>query len=148
MTNADRLTVIQHGAIVMLIGLLAGVPTMLEHEPIRFWHTAHETIVFMGILMIAVSSVFPYIRLAARESRALVWSLLATGYGLGTGLITQAILGQHAFSPTTDPALMFGFLANITGMFGSVLSASLTLMGARAARRAMAPTPAGVSVAA
>ena len=145
MTNADRLTVIQHGAIVMLVGLLCGLPTMLEEEPIRFWHTAHETIVFMGILMLAVSSVLPHIKLEMRESRALIWALLATGYGLGTGLITQAVLGEHAFSPSTDPALMFGFIANITGMFGSVLTASLTLMGARAARRVPAAAPVQVA---
>ena len=147
MTNADRLTVIQHGAIVLLIGLLCGLPTVTEEEPIRFWHTAHESIVFIGILMLAVSSVLPHIRLETREARALIWSLLATGYGLGTGLITQAVLGKHAFSPSTDPALMFGFIANTTGMLGSVLTASLTLMGARAARRLAAAAPASISVA-
>jgi hypothetical protein len=51
------------------------------------------------------------------------------------GLIIQGITGTQAFSPTTNPVLMFAFIANLTGMLGSVLTASLTIMGARAASR-------------
>jgi hypothetical protein len=134
MSNADRLTVIQHGAIVMLLGLFFGFATVVEEEPIRFWHTAHETTVFIGILMLAVSAALPHLKLERREARALMWSILATGYGLPAGLFIQAVMGKHAFGPTTDPALMLGFVCNAIGMGGSVLMASLTLMGARAAR--------------
>jgi len=133
MSNTDRLTAIQHGATVMLIGLFFGFATMIEEEPIRFWHTAHETTVFIGILILAVSAALPHLKLDKREGRALMTSILATGYGLPAGLLIQALLGKHAFSPTTDPVLMLGFICNITGMGGSVFLASLTLMGARAA---------------
>jgi hypothetical protein len=51
-----------------------------------------------------------------------------------TGLVIQGIMGTHAFSPSTNPVLMFAFIANLTGMLGSVLTASLTIMGARAAQ--------------
>ena len=138
MPHADRLKVVHHGAIVMLIGLLCGLPTTLEEEPTRFWHTAHETTVFIGILMFAMSSVLPHLKLEAREARALVVSLLMTGYGLATGLIVQAVIGQHAFGPSKSPVLMFGFLASTAGMLGSVLTPSLTIMGARAARAGVA----------
>ena len=65
MSHADRLAAIQHGAIVMLIGLFLGFATVLEEEPIRFWHTAHETTVFIGILILAVSSVLPHLSSSA-----------------------------------------------------------------------------------
>ena len=133
MSNADRLTVIQHGAIVMLIGLFFGFATVAEEEPTRFWHTAHETTVFIGILLLAVSSAVTHLRLERRESRALMSSILATGYGLPTGLFIQAALGKHAFGPSTDPLVMLGFICNTIGMGGSVLTASLIVMGARAA---------------
>lgn len=141
MSNEDRLTAIQHGAIVMLIGLFFGFATMLEEEPIRFWHTAHETTVFIGIMLIAVAATLPHLKLERREARALMRSVYATGYGLPTGLLIQALIGEHAFSPTTDPIRMFAFLCNITGMGGSVFLAALTVMGARAARTAAAPVP-------
>jgi len=142
MSHTDRLTAIQHGAIVMLIGLFFGLATVAEEEPARFWHTAHETTVFIGILIIAVSSALTHLRLGRRESRALMWSILATGYGLPSGLFIQAVIEQHAFGPSGDPWVMLGFICNTIGMGGSVLMASLVAMGARAARvAAMAPVP-------
>ena len=136
MSNADRLAVIQHGAIVLLIGLFFGFATVVEEEPTRFWHTAHETTVFIGILIIAVSSALTHLKLERREARALTWSILATGYGLPTGLFIQAVLEKHAFGPSSDPWVMLGFICNTIGMGGSVLTAALVVMGARAARRA------------
>lgn len=141
MSNAERLAVIQHGAIVMLIGLFFGFATVAEEEPIRFWHTAHETTVFIGILVIAVSSALTHLKLDRRESRALMWSILATSYGLPTGLFVQAVLEKHAFGPSSDPWVMLGFIFNTIGMGGSVLTAALIAMGARAARTATAPLP-------
>jgi hypothetical protein len=136
MANNDRTRVIYHGAVVMLVGLLCGLPTVSEEEPARLWHTAHESLILIGILLLAMSSVLQFLVLPKRESTALVWALLATGYGLMVGLVIQGITGAHAFSPTTNPVLMFAFIANATGMLGSVLTASLTIMGARAASRA------------
>ena len=134
MANSDRMRVIFHGAVVMLVGLLCGIPTVDEEEPARLWHTARESLILIGILLLAMSSVLQFLALPKREAKALVWSLLATGYGLMTGLVIQGIMGMHAFSPSTNPVLMFAFTANLTGMLGSVLTASLTIMGARAAQ--------------
>ena len=133
MAHSDRMRVVFHGALVLLVGLLCGLPTVLEREPERLWHTAHESLILIGILLLAMSSVLPVLRLERREARGLVWSLLATGYGLMTGLILQAVTGAHAFGPSRSPVLMLAFVGNAIGMLGSVLTASLTLMGARAA---------------
>ncbi|MEO7963051.1 MAG: hypothetical protein ABIT38_03980 [Gemmatimonadaceae bacterium] len=138
MAHAERMRVVFHGAVVLLVGLLCGLPTVPEEEPMRLWHTAHESLILIGILMITISSVFPVLELPKREARGLVWALLATGYGLMVGLILQGITGEHAFSPSASPVLMVAFVGNATGMFGSVVSACLTLMGARAARAATA----------
>jgi tellurite resistance protein TehA-like permease len=138
MADNDRVRVVFHGAVVMLVGLLSGLPTVNEEEPARLWHTAHESLVLIGVLLFAVSSVLPLLTLPKREARALVWSVLATGYGLMVGLIIQAVMGQHAFGPSSNPVLMLGFIANATGMLGSVLTASLTIMGARIPRRGAA----------
>ena len=134
MANSDRVRVVFHGAIVMLVGLLCGAPTVNEEEPARLWHTAHESLILIGILLFAMSSVLQLLILPKREETALRWSLLATGYGLMVGLLIQAIVGAHAFGPSNNPLLMFAFIANATGMLGSVLVAALTIMGARAAR--------------
>jgi len=129
----ERLRVIVHGAIVLLVGLLCGLPTVPEEEPMRLWHTAHEGLISIGIMMLAISSAMPLLVLERRESRALIWSLLAMGYGLMTGLLIQGVTGEHAFGPSSSPVLMIAFIGNATGILGSVLSTSLTIMGARAA---------------
>ena len=129
MAHSDRMRVVFHGAVVLLVGLLCGLPTVIEEEPMRLWHTAHESLILIGVLLFAVSSILPVLELPKREARGLVWSLLATGYGLMTGLIIQGMTGVHAFGPSRSPVLMLAFVANATGMLGSVLTAALTLMG-------------------
>lgn len=138
MSASDRKRIIFHGAVVVLVGLLCGLPAVTEagNESARLWHTAHEGLIMIGILLLALSSVMPTLVLERREAAGLVWSLLATGYGLMTGLILQGITGARAFGPTTSPVLMIAFIGNATGMFGSVVATSLTIMGARAAQRA------------
>jgi hypothetical protein len=111
------------------------MPAVNETEPERLWHTAHEGLIMIGILMLTISSVMPVLVLAKRETNALVWALLATGYGLMTGFVLQAITGEHAFSPTTSPVLMIAFIGNTFGMGGSVVAAALTAMGAHSARK-------------
>lgn len=100
----------------------------------RLWHTAHESLILIGVLLLGISSVLPVLVLQKREAMGLFWSLLATGYGLMTGLILQAVTGVHAFGPSTSPILMMAFVANVIGILGSVLTAALTMMGAHAAR--------------
>ena len=141
MTHSVRMRVIFHGAVVMLVGLLSGLVTVNEEEPVRLWHTAHESLIMIGILMLAVSSVLPALVLPKREAAGLFWALLATGYGLMTGLLLQGILGTHAFSPSTSPVLMIAFVGNALGMGGSVIATSLVIMGARAAYKAPVAVP-------
>ena len=138
MLTESRMRIVFHGAAVLLVGLLCGLPTTTEHEPMRLWHTAHEALIMIGTLMIALSSAMPLLALEAREARALVWALLGMGYGLMGGVTLQAIGGQSAIGPSSSPLLMIAFLFNVVGILGSVLSASLTMIGANPARRAAA----------
>jgi len=100
MANRDRVRVIFHGGVVLLVGLLCGYPAVAEavagDESMRLWHTAHEGLMMAGILLFAVASVLPSLALGRREASGLFWSLLATAYGLTTGLVLP--------SPGTRPA--------------------------------------------
>jgi len=133
--NHDRARLIFHGAIVLLVGLLCGLPTVMEAstEPVRFWHTAHEALIMMGVWILAESSVLPTLVLPRREAAALVWSLLAMGYGFMTALVLGGIIGASPFEPGNTPATFFAFFAAVLGILGAVLATALTLMGARAA---------------
>ncbi len=135
MANNDRPRLIFHGAIVLLVGLLCGLPTVVEasNTSVRFWHTAHEALIMMGIWMLAASSVLPALVLERREASGLVWSLLAMGYGFITALVIGGVIGANAFVPGGTPTTFTAFLGAVVGILGAVVATALTLMGARAA---------------
>jgi hypothetical protein len=133
--NNDRLRLIFHGAVVLLVGLLSGVPTVVEsiNESGRFWHTAHEALIMMGIWMLAVSSLFAVRVLERRERAALFWSLIVMGYGFSVALVLGGAVGANAFEPGGTPATFTAFVAAVLGIGGAFVATALTLMGARAA---------------
>jgi len=135
MADKDRLRLIFHGAIVLLVGLLCGLPTAVEAsgESVRFWHTAHEALIMVGIWMFAASSVRPVLGLDRRESTAFLWSFFAMGYGLMTALVMGGILGVSPFAPGGTPLTVIAFLSAVVGIFGSFVATAVTLMGVRAA---------------
>jgi len=135
MVDTDRLKLILHGAIVLLVGLLCGLPTAIEAstESVRFWHTAHEALIMIGIWMLAASSVRSALVLDRREAMALVWSFLAMSYGLMTALVMGGIIGVSPFEPGGTPATFIAFLSAVVGIFGSFVATAVTLMGVRAA---------------
>lgn len=138
MAGNDRPRLIFHGAVVLLVGLLCGLPTVVEtgNGPARFWHTAHEALIMMGAWMLAASSVLPALVLGRRETRAFVWALLTMGYGFAVALVLGGIFEVEAFEPGSTAASFVAFSAAVVGILGAVVSAILTLMGARAALKA------------
>jgi len=139
MDNTDRPRLIFHGAIVLLVGLLAGLPTVVEsiNESGRFWHTAHEALIMMGIWMLAASSVLPALVLERGERTALLRSLLVMGYGFSVALVIGGAVGANAFEPGGMPATFTAFVAAVAGIGGAFVATALTLMGARAALKAV-----------
>lgn len=136
MDTRDRTRVVFHGAIVLLVGLLCGYPAATEGDGgERLWHTAHEGLIMVGIMLFAITAVMPLLRLERRERTGLVWSLVAMGYGLTVGLLVEGFTGSRAFGPTTSPVLLIGFIGNATGILSSMIAAGLTIIGAHAARR-------------
>jgi hypothetical protein len=131
----DRARLILHGAIVLLVGLLCGLPTVIESstESVRFWHTAHEALIMAGVWMLAESSVLPVLLPPRREAAALIWSLLTMGYGFVAALVIGGVIGASPFEPGGTPAAFAAFLAAVVGILGAVMAAALTLLGARAA---------------
>lgn len=141
MAEKDRLTLIFHGAVVILVGLLSGVPTTVETigETGRYWHTAHEALIMMGAWMLAASSVRSALVLDRREAAAFVWSFLAMGYGFMTALILGGSFGFSPFEPGSTPVRFIGFSCALLGILGAFVATAVTLMGVRAARDLRVP---------
>jgi len=136
MTNIDRSRVVMHAGVVLLVGLFCGYPTLVETlggDAERLWRTAHEALIMIGILLLAMASAFPSIALPRREATGLVWSLIAGAYGFAIGLVISGIVGVQAFGPSRSPLVMIAFVGNATGILGSMTAAILLIVGARAA---------------
>ena len=139
--QGNRLRLVFHGAVVLLAGLLCGYPTVVESlggdESVRLWHTAHEALIMMGVWILAMSSVLPTLVLPRRETTALVWSLLAMGYGFMLALVIGGVTGTTSFSPGHSVVSWIAFTGSAVGILGALLATGLTLAGARAARKAL-----------
>lgn len=138
MTDKYRLRLVLHGAIVLLVGLLSGLPTVVETfggETERYWHTAHEALIMMGVWMLAMASVLPALVLERRQTAAQFWALLLMGYGFVVALGLGGAIGVSPFAPGHTLGASVAFVFAVIGILGAVTSAALTVMGARAALR-------------
>jgi len=135
-----RARLVFHGALVLLIGLLSGLPTTVEamNGSAREWHTAHEALIMIGVWIIAEAAILPVLVLDAPKLKALVWALVVVGYCFPAALILGGMLGTSPFSPGTTLLSLVAFVIVTVGILGSVVAAALTLMGARAALKAPA----------
>jgi hypothetical protein len=97
----ERLRLVLHGAVVLLVGLLSGLPTTVESlsGAERHWHVAHEALIMMGVWMLVSSSILSSLVLGAREAAGLYWSLLAMGYGFVVSLLIGGVIDADVFSP-------------------------------------------------
>ena len=121
-----------HGAIVLLIGLACGIPSVVEVSAgtSRMWQAGHAALLTLGIWIIASAAVLPVLVLERREARGLLISLVIAGYSFATAVVIQAITGERALSPDAAAFGKIAFVANIAAVLSSFLAAALTATGA------------------
>jgi len=134
-------TMIFHGAVVILLGLLAGFPYALVvtgalASSERAWRMAHLEGVLNGLLVIAVAAVWDRLALVGRKRDVLVWSLVLMAYGnvvasaIGATFAVRGLAPGGSFSNT----LVYGlFMAAVVGV---VIGLGLVAEGAWKRRRA------------
>ena len=133
MYNVERSRLVFHGAAILLVALACGLPSVVEVSDgtTRMWQAAHSALLVMGVWILAQAAVIGLIVLKRHELTVLTWSLVAAGYCLAFAAVVQAATGVRALGPSASPIHMTVFFANLVVVLGSVLSASLTLIGAR-----------------
>ena len=141
-TNIQRQLIV-HGAIVLVVALLCGLPSVVEvaMEAGRMWQTAHAALLVLGVWILATAAVLPLLHLKGLEASALTWCLPAAGYSFTTAVILQAVTGTRAISPEGGLLTQAAFAANLVAVLSSFLVAALTLMGALNGVRASREPP-------
>jgi hypothetical protein len=136
-----QMQIVLHGAIVLLVGLLCGIPfgvavgSIWDDKAVLAWRVAHSGGVAVGLMLITIGPVLHRLPLGDLEASVLLWSLVASAYSFIVGLVVAATTGVRGLR-ATGPALNWVvFAAYVVGSVGVVLGVALVIRGAYAALR-------------
>jgi hypothetical protein len=125
-----------HGAIVMLLGLLAGFPFAsviggtMEGD-LRAWRMAHLEGVLNSLLLLAVAGFLGRLALDARKQTILTWALVITAYGNIVASIVGAATGNRGLEPTGPAANLVVFSLFVVAIVAVFVALALLIYGAR-----------------
>jgi len=136
MDRSLRRRMVFHGAVVVLLGMLAGFPyafvvtgDMGGSE--RAWRMAHLEGVLNGLLLLAVAGVGGRLALSAREGTVLMWALVLTGYGNVVASIVGAVFAVRGLAPGGPVSNMFVYVVFLVAVIGVFVALGLLALGAR-----------------
>ena len=115
------LQLLLHGTIVLIVGLLAGVPygraitAGNSEERIRAWRVAHTGLTSGGGVMIAVAGVLSQLTAGAAIHWTIVAALAVSGYGFAVALPLGAIAGQRGLTASGPVSNRIVYCGNIIG---------------------------------
>ncbi len=139
-----RARLVFHGAIVVMLGLLAGFPHafvltgQLAGEE-RAWRMAHLEGLLNGMVMMIAAAVSGSLALSSAQQRWLVWTLVAAGYGNVVASVLGATFGVRGLAlapPLANAVMNLLFWIAIAGILAGV---GLLIVGARNAVRSARP---------
>ena len=120
-----------HAVIVLLVGLLAGIPygkAILKNtnkRQIEAWRVSHAAIPIGAILMYVIAVSFSGLNVAINLKWIISVLLIISGYGFIMALIIGPIVGHRGLSsrgPIIAKLVYSGnFIGAITSIFGTVL---------------------------
>jgi hypothetical protein len=141
MSDRRQHRVILHGAIVLMIGLLCGLPfgsvaaRAAGDDAARAWRVAHSGGTAVGVMLIAIAAALPRLRLADRAASLLACALIVSAYSFTAGVLLAASTGARGLGAGASILDAVVFLAYLVGALGSLLAVALTICGAAAALR-------------
>jgi len=125
-SNRRQTHLILHGATVLFIGLLCGIPFAVAagsawgEGAVRAWRVAHAGMVAVGVMLLAIGAILPRLRLGDRPAAMLVWSLAASAYSFTLGVLVAAF-GDVRDLKAAGPALNgVVFVAYVAGTLGAL----------------------------
>ena len=135
-----RARLVFHGAVVVMLGLLAGFPHafvltgQITGEE-RAWRMAHLEGLLNGMLMMLAGASGGALALSASQQTWLLWSLVAAGYGNVIASVLGATFGVRGLAlagPPSNAIMNVLFWIAIAGILAGV---GLLIAGARNAVR-------------
>lgn len=138
-----RARMVLHGAVVVMLGLLAGFPHafvltgQLAGEE-RAWRMAHLEGLLNGMTVLLAAAVSGWLVLSPRQHVWLAWSLIAAAYGNVVASVLGAWFGVRGLALAAPPANAIMNLLFWIAIAGILAGVGLLIVGARNAVRAHA----------
>lgn len=130
MTRGQAAILVFHGALLLLVGNLAGLPFSVAIEEdwgpdaVRAWRVAHTSLVMGAVLYVAIGAARSYVALPRWAASLLVWLLVGTAYVFSSALFLGASIGARGLAATGGPLHLLVFLG-----FGFSVSALFAASG-------------------
>lgn len=122
-----------HGAIVLLIGQLSGIPygsainQKKDEEVVRAWRVAHSVLSMGGTTIIAIAAAIDRSDINTIFLAILVWSLVVSGYGFCVALPYGAWVGERGLTMDRTIKSKIVFAGNMCGAIGSLVGVSVLI---------------------
>ena len=153
-----RSLMVAHGALVFLVGLVAGFPfafVILEKVAlwpfpgtlawapggdVRAWRMAHLEGILNGLTLFAVAAAADHVRLDARRQRWVAWGLIVTAWGNMSASLIGPLFGGRGLEFGHGVANSLMYLLFVLAIVTVVLALWLVFRGALAAASARSPS--------
>ena len=128
-----------HGAVVLLVGLVCGVPFGVAvargwgNDSVRSWRVAHSGVAGIGVMLLAIGTAFQHMVLGERAAFLLVWFLVVSAYAFTFAMVLGGIAGARGIRPSGSALNVMVFVGNMVGVAGSLLGVALAVYGMYAA---------------
>lgn len=122
-----------HAALILLIGLLAGIPygkailNKKSESLIHAWRVAHGALALGAALMIALAAILSSLQVAPLVKQSLSLAFIVSGYGFAFALIAGPLVGARGLSFKGSISAKAVYAGNIVGAGGSLVGTFILL---------------------
>jgi hypothetical protein len=137
--------IVLHGSILLLVGMLAGIPlteavtSERAEATAHVWGVVHDTFLLFGVWLVALGAVWQRLVLGGRAASVLLWSLVASVYLSTVVMIASAATGVPGLVPSGSAFQRILFAGFAVAFVGFLITAVLMVRGAHAGWRAAEP---------
>jgi hypothetical protein len=141
MTRKSVLRIAFHGTLLIVLGMLVGLPFVNAitggsgPEVVRAWRVAHTSLVTAGTLYIAVAAVGHHLVLSARSANVITGSLVTSAYAFAFAFVVGPAVGARGLEPSGPALHLLVFAILAASLLATFVATLLVLRGLYAAMR-------------
>lgn len=145
MTRRSVLRIALHGVLLVVLGMLVGLPfasaiiSQAGPEVERAWRVAHTSLVGAGTLYVAVAAISHHLILSPRAAAFVSWAFVLSAYAFAFAVVVGPAVGARGLEPTGPPLNFITFALFVVSLLASSVAVVIVLWGLLAALRRGSP---------